>query len=104
MIKIFSNMMRTIALSKTEAELNAALLEAMDMMLAYYIMRGLKLTVELPIKLYVGNQGAVQLANNWSVGRRTRHVGTKTNYLRLLKEMGFLIILYKKGTKLIPDI
>ena len=104
MIKMFSNMMRTIALSTTEAELNAAVLEAMDMMLAYYIMRGLKLTVELPMKLYVDNQGAVQLANNWSVGGRTRHVGTKTNYLRSLKEMGFLIILYKKGTKLIPDI
>ena len=46
----------------------------------------------------------MQLANNWSVGGRTRHVGTKTNYLRSLKEMGFVIILYKKGTELIPDI
>ena len=97
---MFSNMVRTIALSTTEAELYAAVLEAMDMMSAYYIMRGLKLTVELPMKLYVDNQGAVQLANNWSVGGRTRHVGTKTNYLRSLKEMGFLIILYKKGTEL----
>ena len=97
-------MMRTIALSTTEAELNAAVLEAMDMMLAYYIMRGLKVTVELPMKLYVDNQGAVQLANNWSVGGQTRHVGTKTNYLQSLKEMGFLIVLSKKGTELIPDI
>ena len=55
MIKMFSNMMRTIALSTIEAELNAAVLEAMDMMLAYYIVRGLKLIVELPMKLYVNN-------------------------------------------------
>ena len=81
MIKMFSNMMRTIVLSTTEAELNAAVLTAMDMMLGYYIMRQLKLTVELPMKLYADNQGAVQLANNWSVGGRLRHVGTKTNYL-----------------------
>ena len=74
------------------------------MMLAYYIMRGLKLMVELPTKLYNDNQGAVQLANNWLVGGRTRHISTKTNYLSSLKEKGFLIVLCKKGTELIPDI
>ena len=104
MIKMFSNMMRTIALLTTEVEFNAVVLEAMDMILAYYIMRGLKLTVELPMKLYVDNQGAVQLANNWSVGGRTQHIGKKTNYLRSLKEMGFIVVLYKKGTKLITNI
>ena len=81
MINMFSNMTRTIALLTTEVEFNAVVLEAMDMILAYYIMRGLKLTVELPMKLYVDNQGAVQLANNWSVEGRTQHIGTKTNYL-----------------------
>ena len=67
-------------------------------------MKGMRLTVELPMKLYVDNKGAVQLANNWSVGGRTRHIGAKTNYLHSLKEMGFIHILYKKGTELIPDI
>ena len=104
MIKMFSNMMKVIALSTTESELNAAVLEAMDMMLCYYIMKGMRLTVELPMKLYVDNKGTVQLANNWSVGGRTRHIGAKTNFLRSLKEMGFIHILYKKGTELIPDI
>ena len=85
MIKMCSNTMRTIALSMIEAELNAAVLTAIDMMLAYYIMRGLKLTVELPMKLYIDNQGAVQLANNWSVGGRRRHNGTKTNHLDCIR-------------------
>ena len=104
MIKMFSNMMKVIALSSTESELNAAVLEAMDMMLAYYIMKGMRLTVELPMKLYVDNKGSVEIANNWSVGGRTRHIGVKTNFLRSLKEMGFIHILYKKGTSLLPDI
>ena len=70
MIKMFSRLMQIIALSATEVELNAAILEAMDMMLTYYIMRGLKLTVQLPMILYVDNTGAVALANNWSVAGR----------------------------------
>ena len=56
-------MMRTITLSTTEAELNIAVHTPIDMMLANYIMRGLKSTVELPMKLYIDNQGAVRLAN-----------------------------------------
>ena len=59
---------------------------------------------QLPMKLYVDNKGAVQLANNWSVGGRTWYIGAKTNYLWSLKEMGFIHILWKKGTELIPDI
>ena len=55
MIKMLSNMMKVIALSTTKSELNAAVLESMDMMLAYYILKGMKLTVELPMKLYVDN-------------------------------------------------
>ena len=104
MIKMFSRLMQICALSTTEAELNAAILEAMDMMLCYYIMRGLKLTVQLPMILYVDNSGAVALANNWSVAGRTRHMGVKQNYLRMLKENGFINVKYKKGTELIPDI
>ena len=56
--------MQILALISTEAELHAVILEAMDMMLTYYIMRGLKLTVQLPMILYVDNTGAVALANN----------------------------------------
>ena len=97
-------MMKVIALSTTESELNATVLESMDMMLAYYIMKGMRLTVELPMKLYVDNKGTVVLANNWSVGGQTQHIGAKTNFLRYLKEMGFIHVLWKKGSELVPDI
>ena len=59
MIKFSSTMMKVIALSTTKSELNAAVLEAMDMMVAYYIIKGMRLTVELPMKLYVDNKAAV---------------------------------------------
>ena len=93
-----------ISISTTESELNAAVLESMDMMLTYYIMKVMRLTMELPMKLYVDNKGTVALANNWSVGGRTRHIGAKTNFLRSLKEMGFIHVLWKKGSELLPNI
>ena len=52
--------------------------------------------------LYVDNMGAVGLANNWSVGGRTRHVDVKQNYLRELKERGFIHVMHKSGKERIP--
>jgi hypothetical protein len=58
LIKMFCKMMPIVALSKTEAELFVAVLEAQDMMFAYHIMTSMLLTVaELPMILYVDNQG-----------------------------------------------
>ena len=62
------------------------------------------MTIELPMTLFVDNQGAVNLANDWSVGGRTRHMDVKQNYLRELKENGFIIVKHKKGDQITPDI
>ena len=67
-------------------------------------MTSMLLTVELPMLLYIDNQGTVDLANNWSVGGRTRHVDVKQNYLRELKEKGFIRVLHRSGTEITPDI
>ena len=49
--------------------------------------------------LEVDNQGAVDLANNWSAGGHTRHVDVRQNFLRELKEAGILIVKWISGTK-----
>jgi hypothetical protein len=41
--------------------------------------------------LRVNNKGVVDLVNNWSVTRRTRHITAKINCLRELKEEGGLL-------------
>ena len=46
--------------------------------------------------IYLNNNGTIQLANNWSMGGRTCHIGLKTNHLQILKESGFIVVLYKK--------
>ena len=50
------------------------------------------LLVELPMILEVDNQGAVDLANNWSAGGHTCHVDVQQNFLRKLNEDGILIV------------
>ena len=104
LIRIFCKMMPIIALLTTELELYSAVLTAMDIMFAYYIVVSLGLEVELPMILYVNNTGTVGLANNWSVGGQTRHVDVKQNYLRELKERGFIHVKHKSGKDLIPDV
>ena len=96
-------MMPVVALSTTEAELYSAVLTAQDMMFVYHVMLGMELKVKLPMILYSDNTGAVQLANNWSVGGRTRHVDIKQNFLRELKGNGFLRVEWMSGDDLTPD-
>ena len=43
------------------------------------------------------NKGAVDLANNWSVGGRTRHVDVKNHFLRELKDLGLLMTKFVPG-------
>ena len=47
--------------------------------------------------LEMDNQGAVDLANNWSVGGRTRHVDVRNHFLRDLKKEGLLVIRHVSG-------
>ena len=84
-------------------ELYAAVLTAIDMMFAYHIVTQFGLDVKLWMILYVDNKGVVDLSNNWSVGRRTRHIGVKHTYLKELKETGYLQILHKPGKDLVTN-
>ena len=58
----------------TEAESAAGVMIAQDMLYIYRLLRSLELEVKLPMVLEMDNKGAVDLANNWSMGGRTCHV------------------------------
>ena len=59
--------------------------------------------MKLPMTLYCDNNGAVQLANNWSVGGRTWHVDIKQNFLQELKDNGLLKVELMSGEDITPD-
>jgi len=53
--------------------------------------------------LEIDNMGAVDLANNWSVGGRTRHVDVHQCFLWELKESKILDIHWIKGSEYDAD-
>ena len=70
----------------------------------YQLLESIGLQVELPMLLEMDNKGAVDLANNWSVGGRTRHDEVRNHFFRDLKDEGLLIIRHVPGGENDADI
>ena len=75
-----------VTLSVTEAEIAAGVMVAQDMLYIYRLLESLELEVELPMLLEMDNSGAVDIANSWSDGGRTRHVNMRNYFLCELKD------------------
>jgi hypothetical protein len=69
-----SSTQKSVALSVCEAEQTAGVLFAQDMLYIWNVLESLGLKMKLPMTLEINNKGAVDLANNWSIGGCTRHV------------------------------
>ena len=80
-----------------EAESAAGVMVAQYMLYVYRLILSMGLEVELPMLLEMDNKGAVDLANNWSVGGRTRHVDVRNYFLRDVEDDGLLIIGHVSG-------
>jgi hypothetical protein len=99
-----SSTQKFVTLSVTEAESAAGVMVAQDMLYIYRLLGSIGLTVELPMLLEMDNKGAVDLANNWSVGGRTRHVDVRNHFLRELKDEGLIIVKHIPGDENEADI
>jgi hypothetical protein len=69
-----SSVERTVSLSTTKAETYAGVTCVQDMLYMKNVLKLLGLKVKLPMVLEMDYQGSVYLANNWSIGGRTRHI------------------------------
>jgi hypothetical protein len=96
-ISFTSKMQRIVALSVTESEYIEATECAQDMLFAMRVMNEMQLKVKLPMVLEVDNQGAVDIANNWSSTGRTRHMDVRLKFLRELKEADILHVTWISG-------
>ena len=93
-----------VTLSVTEAESAAGVMVAQDMLYTFRLLKSMGLEVELPMVLEMDNKGAVDLANNWSVGGRTRHMDVRNYFLRELKDQGIIVIRHVPGDENEADI
>ena len=103
-VSMKSGQINTIALSATEAELMSATMCAQDMLYTKRTLESLGLRVRLPMILYVDNRGAVDLANNWNVSGRTRHIEVRQYFLRQLKETNQILVRWTRGSEMIADL
>ena len=86
-----------VTLSGTESEGGSGVAAAQDMLHCVRVMTSVKLKVKLPMLLEMDNKGAVDLANNWSMGGRTCHMDVRHHFLRELKDQGMLVIKHVAG-------
>ena len=93
-----------VTLSVMEAESAARVMVVQDMLYTYQMLTLMGLQVNLPMILEMDNKGAVDLANNWSIGGRTRHVDVMNYFLRELKDEGVLSIKHVSGEDYGADI
>ena len=92
-----SSTQKFVTLSVMEAQSVAGIMIVQDMLYVYHLLLSLGLRVELPMLLEMDNKGAVDLANNWSVGGLTRHVDVRNFFLRELKDKGLPVIKHVSG-------
>ena len=99
LISAKSVMQKVVALSVTEAELIADVACTQDMLYIMRVLESIGLRVKKPMILEMDNKGAYDLANNWIVGGRTRHIEARQFFIRDLKEEGILQIKWIPGAK-----
>jgi len=92
-----SGMQKVVALSVSEAELYSGTLCSQDMLYVMRVLESIGLKVQKPMIMEMDNKGAVDLANNWSVGGRTRHVEVRQYFLRELKEQNLIKMIWCPG-------
>ena len=99
-----SSTQKKVTLSVTETEGGAGVLCAQGMLYVFHLIESLGQKVELHMVLEIDNKGAVQFANNWSVGGRTRHVDVRNHFLQELKNLGIIEVRHVPGDENDADI
>ena len=80
----------TVALSTAESELYAEIQEAQDILWIRSLLQELGYDMTQPTVLYEDNAGALALANNTVIGKRTRHVNIKYHCINDWVNKGFI--------------
>ena len=61
------------------------------------LLQTMNIEVELPITVYVDNVGAIWLSNNRTTSDRTKHIDTRSSFVKEYQEDGKIIIKFVKS-------
>ena len=94
-----SSTQQTVSLSSAEAELNALVSCAQELLYVMNLLESMELTVNKPMVIKCDNKGTVAVAHNWVVSGRMRHVAIKKNFMRELEEKNIIHVEWIEGVK-----
>ena len=73
---------KAVSLSSSEAEFYALIEAAKEVRFILNLLTSFGVKVELPIKIFVDNVGAIFMAENASTSERTKHIDLRTSFVR----------------------
>jgi hypothetical protein len=93
-----------VTLSTTEAEYVACSEVVKEILFILYLLRHMKIEVELPIRVNVDNIGAIFLAENQNSSDRTKHVDIRYHFIRQYIKEGTILIEFVRSSENDSDI
>jgi len=99
-----SKAQQCVTLSSTEAEYVAMSLCVMEMEFIRQIVESMDFEVKLPMRSFVDNTGALELAKNYSTSGRTKHIDVRFHFVREMIDQGLLEIAFVPTDKNVADI
>jgi hypothetical protein len=98
-ISMKSGQQKSVTLSTAEAELVSGTQCTQDMLFVMRVIESIGMTLQLD------NKGAVDLAINWSIGGRTRHIEVRQYFLRDLKMLDSVVLTqWLSGSEMSSDL
>jgi Reverse transcriptase (RNA-dependent DNA polymerase) len=85
---------KSVKLSSNEAEYVALSEMCTELVFLKMVIESIGVQVELPMKVYVDNGGAIFLTNNTSTGQRTKHIDIRYHYARELASDGIIEVIF----------
>ena len=82
--------MKSVVLSTTEAEYMALFELMKELKFIVQLLETMNVEMELPIKVYMDNVGAIWLSNNRTTSDRTKHIDIRTSFVKEYQEDGKL--------------
>ena len=89
-----SKTQQCVTMSSTEAEYVAMSMCVMEMEFIRQVIESTGFEVKLPMKLYVDNVSAIELAKNYSTSGRTKHIDVRLHYIREMIDQGMLELVF----------
>ena len=89
-----SKTQQCVTMSSTESEYVTMSMCVMEMDFVRQVIESAGFEVKLPMKLYVDNVSAIELAKNFSTSGRTKHIDVRFHYIREMIEQGMLELVF----------